>query len=61
MKSAVKIVKSFHADSQTLSAMFLGYFALLAVSVSLIFGSGKHHTNETIASKELKQEQTNLR
>jgi len=51
MKSAAKIIKSLHTDSETLSAMFLGYFVLLAVSVSIIFGSvGK--TNDTVASKD---------
>lgn len=51
MKSAAKIIKSLHTDSETLSAMFLGYFVLLAVSASIIFGSVEQ-TNETVASKD---------
>lgn len=59
MKSAVKIVRSLQADAETVSAMFLGYFVLLAVSALLIFGeAGSAHAQ--VASSEVQTQQANV-
>jgi len=57
MKSVVKIVKSLHADSHTLSAMFFGYFVLLAVTATMIM-NGNKPSNEAVATSKVKTEQT---
>jgi len=57
MKSVVKLVKSLHADSATISAMFLGYFVLLTVSTIMIFKSaGLSHEKNTVATSQVKSE-----
>jgi hypothetical protein len=57
MKSAVKIVKSFQADSSTISAMFFGYFVLLAVTAAVIFSS-VNTDHSSMATSKVKTEQT---
>lgn len=58
MKSAaVKFVKSLHADSQTLSAMFLGYFVLLIVTATMILNSSHmKQDSSSVATSAVKTE-----
>lgn len=39
MKTSVKFVKSLHVDHHTLTALFFGYFLLLAVTLTFIYTS----------------------
>jgi hypothetical protein len=57
MKSVVKIVKSLQADSSTISAMFFGYFVLLAVTAAVIFNTVSTD-NSSMAASKVKTEQT---
>jgi hypothetical protein len=57
MKSVVKIVKSLHADSNTISAMFFGYFVLLAVTAAMIFNAANTGHN-SMATSKVQTEQT---
>ena len=59
MKSVVKIVKSLHADSSTLSAMFFGYFVLLAVTATMILNSDSPNSEGQVATSKVKTEQVN--
>jgi len=59
MKAAVKIVKSLHVDVATLNALFFGYFLLLAVSATIIFGSNEP-SQTAVASKQINTGQTSL-
>lgn len=50
MKSVVKLVKSVHAESQVLSAMFLGYVVLLIVSATFILKSHQGTEANTVTA-----------
>ena len=57
MKSVVKIVKSLHADSHTLNAMFFGYFVLLAITVTMVLSTQNTKDGSKMAHSKLHIEQ----